>query len=613
MVKKQMHPKFRHLFFVSIPVILALLYLVYPRIISYWLHPTGGGDKNVQLDELINRYKDARLPVAMTSESGGSYNIVLILTDDQPKGTVQYMPSLLDRVANEGLVFNSAFLTNPVCAASRASILSGGFHSHETGVKTNTKFNGAINNFDEKRTLGTYLKASGYATGFVGKYIHGYVPGYVPPGWSRFVANESGGMINDYWNIRNVTYGSSNATATRGEVKYSRIPKREYITNFQTNEAISFIEKYSAQRFFLNLSYYAPHSPFIAENSDDVGFAESLPYPCIEDEDHTNKPSWVKVVSEELIRENRVGCGQSQFAGRIALLQSVDRGIARIFDTLKRLDILENTVVIFMSDNGITGGRYNFYQDKGMPYEGSIGVPLIVFFPGISNGVSSELVAANLDVPATIYDIAGVQAPTEGLSLLGVLSNVQSLDRESLLIENYGYLDWHVHRDGHPLPPVIWSGLRTKEWKYVEYTTGDRELYHVSVDTNDRFNVVDQPAYGDIVRELAEQLRVEKGLAISTTALPHGVVGENYLVRLKAWGGTAPYRWRTSGTSLPSGLVLDEATGEITGRPLEPSKANVRIEVNDSGKAKHSNLPEKFSWNFELLVCDRPDERVQGE
>ena len=600
-----MNRNIRIFFLVLILISVSAIYLYQPDIYLCW---SGTEDR---LEELINKYKDARPPIVITSDAGERYNIVLILTDDQPKGTVQYMPSLLDRIGSGGVVFDNAFLSNPVCSPSRASILSGGFHSRDTGVKTNGRFNGSMHNFDETKTLATYLNAAGYATGFVGKYIHGYVPGYVPPGWNHFVANENGGMLNDYWNIGNVTYGSSNTTAARGEVKYSKAPKREYITNFQTNEAIDFLEKYAAQPFFLLLSYYAPHNPFITESSEDDSFAAQIPYSCIEDENYSDKPSWVKVVAKELKQENNVDCGQTGFAVQVALLQSVDRGIASIFDKLTHLDILEKTVVIFMSDNGIARGRSNFYQDKGMPYEGSIRVPLIIFFPSIPKGVNTDLVAANLDVPATIFNIAGVQGPTDGLSLLDVSNRIRSLDRKFLLIENYGYLKWHVGHHGHPLPPVIWSGLRTPEWKYVEYTTGDRELYNVSTDTNETANVIDQSAYRKIVQELAEILRTQKGLAISTIELPHGLVGQNYSVLLKPWGGTPPYRWRILDTRLPAGLVLDGATGEISGTPVESGKIKVRIEVEDSGNAKHSNLPEKFSWEFELWVCDRQDECFQ--
>lgn len=561
------------------------------------------GAHSKRLDRLIERRGDAASRSLSRGRDQSLPNVVLILTDDQSVDTIQHMPYLAGRIADRGIAFDRAFITNPVCAPARGSILSGGFHSHETGVKTNGALNGGLTNLEESRTLATYLQARGYSTGFVGKYIHGYIPGYVPPGWTRFVANENGGMLRDYWQLRNITYGSSTARATKGEVRFTALPKKQYITGFQTEEAIKFIEDFRNTTFFLLLSYYAPHPPFIVEEYADQLYSEGLDYVCLDLRRQGEVPTWARVAAQSIGAENPSTCGRVSFDGQVALLQSVDRGVGRIFETLARTGVADRTIVVFSSDNGIVLGRRELYADKGMPYEGAIRVPLAMFVPGELPRQSFSLVAANLDIPATIFDIAGIDAPSEGVSLMQELLPGSAVERDHLLIESYGYLNWHNRAQGHPLPPVIWSGLRTQKWKYVEYVGGDRELFDLTSDANERVNLVSETAYADVLGELSKLLALEKGLAITNGSLPPAVVGRAYAAQLAHWGGRAPVTWNVESGNLPRGLTLDANTGKIRGRAEEPGSYHLVVRATDSGKGKHTHEPDTFAANFILEVC----------
>ena len=560
-----------------------------------------------RVDKLLRKYNRQVLP-SLEQELSDNYNIILVLTDDQNYKTWQYMPQLKRMTTEQGIVFSNAFATDPTCCPFRASLISGGFDSHETGVKANGRPNGSLYNLDENRTIATYLQSVGIKTGFVGKYMHGYEPGYVPPGWDSFVANEDGGMIRDYWNLYNITYGSSDASASKGDVRSSFFPKYQYITNFQTDKALSFIDKHKNERFFLFLSYYAPHVPHIEEKPEDSLFASNLSFSCDQDSELSLKPQWVQTVAEIVSSErDKYGeCGEKSFYGQVSLLQSVDRGFQKIIDKLNSYNLTKKTVILFTSDNGIVLGSKILYSDKGMPYEGSIRVPMIAFIPDVPASTHEELVAVNLDLGATILDLAGAPAPTEGQSLLDIV-NRKPWKRNRLLIENYGYLEYKRRRYGHPLPPMVWSGYRTPKWKYVEYTTGEIELYNLEVDPSETLNLAKDTTYFNIVKEYHDALEKEKGLAITTSSFPTAVVDELYKYKLMAWGGIKPYQWKTT-SPLPKGLALDGQKGIISGVPSNPGTYNIKLTVTDSGKAKHSLKPDHFSLDFKIKVCDKKAE-----
>jgi arylsulfatase A-like enzyme len=183
-------------------------------------------------------------------------------------------------------------------------------------------------------------------------------------------------------------------------------------------------------------------------------------------------------------------------------VKSLDRSVGKILQTLEDLDLDENTVVIYLSDNGYLWGEHGL-GGKWLLYEESIRVPLMVCGPGIAHTVSGrslDRLALNIDVAPTILDMAGIPIPTamDGMSLYPVLSGRRASDRDDFFMEHVGVIDVE-----NPIPDSM--GIRTKEWKYIRYVHADpeiEEMYHIRVDPMETRNLADDPNYSDIKSHL---------------------------------------------------------------------------------------------------------------
>lgn len=180
-------------------------------------------------------------------------NIVLIVTDDQRWDTLGHMPTVQSELVGRGVTFQNAFVTNPLCCPSRASVLTGAY-SHTNRVYTNSESMGGFKNFRDESTVATWLDDAGYETALIGKYLVGYPGGsYVPPGWDRWVGltpGEAEGRGLGYY-----TYGFN-----IDGVDFPFVEQATYSTDFLAQEAVSFLQ--SAPRpFFLYFAPFAPHAP----------------------------------------------------------------------------------------------------------------------------------------------------------------------------------------------------------------------------------------------------------------------------------------------------------------------------------------------------------------
>lgn len=522
------------------------------------------------------------------------FNFIVILTDDQRWDTLWAMPIVQEQLMAKGKTFTNAFITTPVCCPARASILSGGFYAHNTGVLTNRPLNGTMGNFNDTYTLATLLQDAGYKTGFIGKYMHGHYPRYVPPGWTEFIANNEGGMLKDWFNLKDITTGSS--TSEMSWVGALIKDHTQYLTYFQRDKALDFIEQYGdgSAPFFLFLSTYAPHVPATPAPGDE-GLFKTYYYNgrATGEKDLSDKPAWVQRAA--LSKKSRYQKEHPQ--KQLRSLKAVDRTVGAIVDKIAEKGLLDRTVFIFTSDNGVTWGEHRLPNDKGMPYEESIRVPFVVRMPAIEPGTDDHLVAVNLDMGATILELANVPGYTDGLSLFPLLRGFRTDWREEILIESFRYLDWRLD------VPGLWAGLRVKsedgEWKYVEHPTGEKELYDLVNDPFEKESKHNNPNFHHKIIEFSEKLEKMKGLAITVFEAPEGVVGQEYSFRLTAWGGEKPYRWTVHKGQLPAGLSLDDSSGLISGVPLEPGNRRVFIRVtSDSSIARHSGKPQTFIWDF---------------
>ena len=260
-------------------------------------------------------------------------------------------------------------------------------------------------------------------------------------------------------------------------------------------------------------------------------------------------------------------------------LQSVDRAVGEIFDQVERQEKLDNTVFVFMSDHGYLWGEHGLYK-KAMAYDEAIRTPLIFVMPGIEPRKDYKMIAADLDVPATILDMAGIKHQTDGDSMLSLLQNGNTPWKSELYFQHWG---------GSEAAFGTWTALRNKNYKYIKNALGEIELYDLKRDPYELKSLHRNPAKQDLVDRMDARLESQKGLAIlSPWRAPTGKVGEAYNFQLTASGGLPPYTWSILAGELPPGLNLDPVTGLIYGTPFIAGTTKVKFMIKDNSIARHS-------------------------
>ncbi len=525
-------------------------------------------------------------PTPIPIRIGKVKNFVIFLTDDQRWDTLWAMPILQEKLVKRGVTFTSTFVTTPLCCPFRASLLSGGFYPHNTGVVHNKAPNGGVTRFNDTSTLATMLQKAGYRTALVGKYLNGYqdIYPYVPPGWTLWAGNDN---THDWWSY-DVVLGSSGQEASWGAIVHST----QYITDFQRDQALAFLDSVGDAPFFLYFSTNAPHGPATPAPGDEGLFADFSTEDYVpREEGLADKPRWVR-------EHARQDAQHPDFIRRqLQSLQAVDRAIGAIVDRLEAQGKLDETLLVFTSDNGLLWGAHGL-DGKGQPYEESIHVPLVIVAPGILPRQEERLVVPNLDIGPTVLELAGIQAGTDGLSLVPLLERRYDPWRQYILIENFveGALDYGPQ----------WAGLRTRRWKYVEYFTGERELYDLREDPRELRNLHDDERFQGMMADFSSALQRLKGLDMFIEAPPRGTVGQPYTFRLLAWGGGGAYAWRLAEGKLPDGLALDAASGLISGVPLEEGKYTFSVRVQGQALAVHAHAPQSYTGEFTIIIDAAP-------
>lgn len=502
--------------------------------------------------------------IDLVSEKAEPYNFVLIFTDDQRFDTLWAMPTVQEELVKKGVKFNNAYVSTPLCCPARASILSGGFYAKNTGVLTLWPPNGGHDRYMDRDTLATGLMNAGYKTAMIGKYMNKYRAPYLPPGWTYF---------------RNRVEGDT-----------------ERLADF----ALEFLDENQDFPFFLYFSTSAPHWPAIPAPQDATlfpnflyrgrGFGEA---------DLSDKPAWV--TEHQADHHFLVDSAQEEeefHRNQLRTLRGVDRAVAKILNKLQELNVLEKTIIILTSDNGYMWGEHGLWA-KRYAYEESIKVPFVIRMPGIGARQENKLAAINLDVPATMFALAGVNKATDGLNLAPLLADPNAAWRKDFLIEGYG--------TDYGKVGFLWAGLRSQdfngEWKYVEHPTGEVELYDLINDPFELESRHNDPAYANLRNNFAARLQPIKGVAITSTARrKNAFIGKPFTHQLTAWGGNGEYTWSVMTGSLPPGLSLDAASGLISGIPSKSGEYISEIQVQDSALATQAKRPQRFVHRLKIEV-----------
>jgi N-acetylglucosamine-6-sulfatase len=419
--------------------------------------------------------------------------IVLIVTDDQRTDTVSRMPTVQRVLVEPGTLFTNAFVTNPLCCPSRASILTGNY-SHTTGVYSNDGPYGGYEAFHhsraERSTIATWLDDAGWRTALIGKYLNHYGTGTtsIPPGWDRWV---SFSLVNGRY--------SNYELNVDGELVPYGTDAADYSTDVFADYAVDAIrETPPDQPVFLYFAPYTPHGPYEpAPRHADIDVDPPELPPSFDERNVSDKPAYVRS-----LRRPRRAMAERKYENWIRMLGAADDAVGKIAAALRETGRMRDAMIIYTSDNGVLNGEHRL-NGKLAPYEESIGVPMIVRYERLASTApprSSEPVL-NIDLAPTIARAAGVNAPgTDGKSFMPLLRSSREPWRSTFLVE-------HLHVGNVKIDPPTYCAARSTRWKFVRYAEGFEELYNLRKDPFEMRNVAANPMYRDRLSMMRNRTR----------------------------------------------------------------------------------------------------------
>lgn len=467
-------------------------------------------------------------------------NIVFIFSDDHAYQAISAYNSRLaklaptpniDRIANDGMLFNKCYVTNSICTPARASVLTG-THSHINGVRI------LSDSLDTKQvTFPMVLHQNGYQTAIVGKW---------------HLKSDPQGF--DYWDILpgQGQYYNPEFINSKGQYRVEG-----YATNIITDKAIDWLAKRDESKpFLLMINHKAPHRPW-QKGPERLSLYEDTTFPEPDNlfDNYKNRGDAAKTQEMEISKFMRIGIDLKVYTEKgegvgfykrlnpeqrkawdevyapikrdflksnlegdaltkwkyqrymrdyLAVVRSVDDNVGVVLDYLEKNHLTENTIIVYSSDQGFYLGEHGWF-DKRFMYEESFRTPLLIKWPKVikAGTVNNDLVS-NLDFAQTFIDVAGGKAPKamQGLSLSPLLKGGEPKDwRKSLY---YHYYDFPSE---HQVQPH--EGVATKQYKLIHfYNINQWELYDLDKDPHEMMNEYDNPTYSNVVKMM--KLELEK-------------------------------------------------------------------------------------------------------
>ena len=334
-------------------------------------------------------------------------NFVFILADDMRKDDLAYMPKTRWLLKDEGMTFSKAYVSNPLCCPSRATIMRGQY-AHNTGVWDNV--NGtdggwqgyrSNNGNNENDNVATSLHKAGYRTALIGKYLNEYTnTTYKPPGWDKWFAT----FTFDYFNYD---------VNDNGTIRHFGTTESAYLTDVLRKQTESFIISSVAKSrpFFAYVTPIAPHVPAQPAPRDLLTY-DGVKGPQLDsfnEADVKDKPPWIR--SLPILKARRSPIMDKRHENRVETLQALDDLVGGVINKLQNSGQLSNTYIVFTSDNGYYHGEHRVPKSKGRPYEEDINMPLLIRGPGVAAGSSTDKLVLNTDYFPTFTDLAGIPTP----------------------------------------------------------------------------------------------------------------------------------------------------------------------------------------------------------
>ena len=415
-------------------------------------------------------------------------NVVFVLTDDQGiwaagcYGNPEIRTPNIDRLASEGMRFDRFFVATPVCSPSRATLLTGRIpsqHGVHDWIREGNVGRNAAEYVENEVCYTDVLVEHGWTCGISGKWHLG-ASQISQHGFSHWYVHQKGG--GPYYNAPMVRDGKL-------------IDEPGYVTDKITDDALEFLSVHAHEEnpFYLSVHYTAPHSPWDCHPQDVVDSYDECPFESCPQE---TKHPWATSLTDRCLGNREM------LKGYFAAVTAMDTNVGRILDKLDQLGARENTLVVFVSDNGYSCGHHGFWgkgngtSPRNM-YENSIRVPFIVSHPKrIPADRVQEAMVSAYDFMPTLLEYLGLPIPTgrdiAGQSFLPTLLGEKDEAREHVVIyDEYG---------GTRM-------LRTKEWKYVHrYPDGPDELWDLVNDPDERHNLVGDRAQVSRILEMRRML-----------------------------------------------------------------------------------------------------------
>ena len=484
---------------------------------------------------------------ARAGEAAGP-NIIVVMSDDQGSGMMQALPTVKRELGARGTTFTNAFATFPLCCPARATLLTGEY-AHNHGTRGNNPLSGGGYRalLDPERNIAAWLQADGYDTAFAGKWLNGFrTPRAAPPGWDLWsgLVGEGGDGLSSFYDY--------DVFEADGKPRHYGDQPADYQTDVLTRDyALPYIGAQAVEPgpFFLWLAYHPPHSGIGRNDAAGHRCSDGPPgersskqsaipppryarhylhtqvphSPSFDERDVSDKPKFVRrrppLSDKELETIDRdYRCG-------LAALRALDDGVGQIVEQLRLTGQLENTVLIFLTDQGVMAGEHRIKRGKNVPYEEAIRIPLLIRGPAVVPGAVIEAPVANVDLAPTILNFAGAEMPPElyrpidGSSQVVALAGGPSNPGRAVLIEGRD----NVAESRHGYKVRSYVGVRTQRYAYFEYRranfdtqtegiaapigagrTTERELYDLVRDPNQLRNLDRDPAYGAARAELAD-------------------------------------------------------------------------------------------------------------
>ena len=423
----------------------------------------------------------------------------------------------INRLAYEGVRFDNAFVSYPLCTPFRGSFLTGKY-AHATGLYSNHFPIPTGQTF-----VSTLLKNVGYRTGYIGKWhlYGGPKPGFVPPGENRLDFDHFVGFNRGHEYDRSIFYRDTDQPYHCGR----------HEPDYQTDHMIEFMDAAisadDGRPFFGYLCFGPPHHPMKIPrhwrrmyDPAEVNLPEGVPNPALQ------RKVQAEIVSREFggdsthaetskTQGRRIPAGESETEGEIrefvagyyGMISNVDFNVGRLLNWIDAKAIADDTVIVFFSDHGDMCGQHGHYCGvKRQPYRGSMQVPFIVRYPRRFSGghVPASLIDVAIDTAPTVLELCGIPIPddVQGVSYLSLLDGGDVPVRDAVLYEHM-LQSKGLEGDGQPIPR---RGLRTTDWLYVREEHQRRLLIDLRADPREDHNLVDDPGYAALMDELDRRL-----------------------------------------------------------------------------------------------------------